>query len=76
MFVVATVKAGVEDVVVVTVVVNHDILISTASTEREDASIINLQFSDVSFLKINLFGLHKKERWRRDRGRRVFLGLG
>ena len=31
MFVVATVKAGVEDVVGVTVVVNHDILICTAS---------------------------------------------
>ena len=51
MFVVATGKADVEDAVGVTVLVNHDVLISTASMDRESSSVISLQFYDGNFPK-------------------------
>ena len=56
MFVVVTGKSGVEYAVGLAVVGNHDVLISTVSTDREATSVIGVHISDVYFSKMNLFG--------------------
>ena len=55
-FVVVTGKSGVEYAVGLAVVGNHDVLISTVSTDREATSVIGVHISDVYFSKMNLFG--------------------
>ena len=54
-FVVTTLKADVYYAVGVVVVSNHGVLIATASTDREAASVISVNVSYVSFPKMKLF---------------------
>ena len=56
MFVIFMGEAGVDYAVGVVLVINHDVLISAASMDREAASFVSVQFSDVSFPNMKLFG--------------------
>ena len=56
MFVVKKGEAGVEDLIEITVVSNHGVLISTEITDREEASVIRVYLSNVSFPEMNIFG--------------------
>ena len=55
MFFVTTVEAGIEGAFEVPVVRNHNVFIATVITYREAASVISVQFSDVSLPKMNIF---------------------
>ena len=48
---------------------NHDVLIATASIDREAASEISVYFADVSFPNMKLFGRDIWKRGIRVRGR-------
>ena len=56
MFVVKKGEADVEDLIEITVVSNHGVLISTEITDREAASVIRVYLSNVSFPEMNIFG--------------------
>ena len=56
MIVVSTGEAGLKDDIGVAVVSNHDVLFATASTNREAASVISVEFADVAFPEVQFVG--------------------